>query len=288
MPKDRGSYTSVYTVLLDSPEYDALSLHAAAVWWALKLCPEANQCGVFRVFDDQLSHRSKVPLEWVPGALQELQAADWIRLSGRWVWLRNHLRWNPAYHPGNPNHVAGLIQKISGLPKIPLVREFVTYYQALNYLPADLESEALNSDTSPPIAIANAVAGTGTETIAEAGAPSGRKSKEAANSATDTRETRALVDAYNAVFNAKITYSPGNLKAAVRYYTEGYVLEDALALFEAVVQCKGPTAAWAYKNNHEFEYLVRPTYAKGGQTVQAMVDRVLNELATGRTRDKVQ
>lgn len=286
MPKDRGSYVSVYTVLLDSPEYDALSPNAAAVWWALKLCPEANQCGVFRVFDDQLSHRSKVPLEWVPGALQELQATDWIRLAGRWVWIRNHLRWNPSFNPNNPNHVAGLITKISGLPKIPLVREFVSYYQALNYLPADLESEALNSDTSPPIAIANAVAETKTNT--EAGAPSGRKSKEAANSVPNSRETRALVEAYNVTFNAKITYSPGNLRAAARYYAEGYSLEDALALFEAVVQCKGPTAAWAYKNNHEFEYLVRPTYFKGGQTVHAMVDRVLNELATGRTLDKVQ
>ncbi len=271
MPKDRGAYVSVYTVLIDSPEYDALSLNAASVWWALKLCPEANMLGIFRVFEDQLSHRSKIPVEWIAPALQELEAADWIRTEGRWVWLRNHLRFCPQYAPGNPNHISGLVAKINGLPKIALVEECVSYYQALGYLPARLEREGLNSDPSPPNTKAKAVAVPKANTEALTAAVADQK---------------LLIDAYNGCFRAAISYTPGNMTAAKRFYDQGYTLEQALVLFEAVVQCRTPSATWARNVNREFEFLIRPSYVnKNNQVVQAMLDKVMNELASGREPD---
>lgn len=135
MPNDRGWYTSVYAAVLDSPEYMALSADGAAVWWALKLCPENNQLGVFPFFREQVAARAKVPLERVIDALRELETAKWIVIEERWVWLRNHLKFDPNYAPLNPKHVQGLLAKLSALPRIKLTAAFVKYYKGLSYIP---------------------------------------------------------------------------------------------------------------------------------------------------------
>lgn len=135
MANDRGWYTSVYAAVLDSPEYMALSADAAAVWWALKLCPENNQMGVFPFFKDQVSARSKLALERIQPALTELEKSGWILVEERWVWLRNHLKFDPNYAVENPKHVKGLLSKLSALPNIKLTSSFVKYYKGLGYIP---------------------------------------------------------------------------------------------------------------------------------------------------------
>jgi hypothetical protein len=267
----------VYAALIDSPEYDALSANAAAIWWALKCAPETGMTGIFPVFADQLSQRSKVPAEWVAGAMQELVEGGWIKTEGRWVWIRNHLRYDPSYRPDNPKHVTGLLERMAGLPRIALVVEFVRYYQALGYLPANLESETRNSI---PVAVAVAVPITTALAV--------HVSKAAPNPSSDERDgVRALIDAYNGVFNAKVSLTPGNVKAGSRLYGAGYTLEQALTVFHAVHESRTPTAAWCAGHNREFEYLCRPEYrsSKTKELVPAVIDRVLNELATGRRAD---
>lgn len=113
----------------------ALSGDASAVWWALKLCPENNQLGVFPFFREQVAARAKVPLERVIDALRELEAAKWIVIEERWVWLRNHLKFDPGFAPLNPKHAQGLLTKLSALPRIKLTVAFVKYYKALRYIP---------------------------------------------------------------------------------------------------------------------------------------------------------
>jgi hypothetical protein len=135
VPKDRGNYTSVYAALIDSPEYHALSKNAALVWWALKCAPENNLMGFFPCFRDQMSTRSKVHLDELAPALRELELAGWIRTESYFVWVRNHLRYDPHFAPNNPKHVTGLLTKLSGLPKIPLAEAFVKYYQRLKFIP---------------------------------------------------------------------------------------------------------------------------------------------------------
>lgn len=95
---------------------------------------------------------------------------------------------------------------------------------------------------------------------------------------------RALVDAYNEAFGTRLTYSPGNLKAAKRCLAEGYTLEQARTVFAAVRERSTATASWCSINNREFEYLVRPTYRhhKTHEPVQSVIDRILNELSTGK------
>lgn len=126
-------YTSTYSTILDSPEFERLSLYAAACWWALKHCPENNQLGLFVFFNEQVRHRAKIPPEKVQDAIRELERERWIVTDGRWVWLRNHLKFDPHYSPDNPNHVKGLVAKIEALPRMPLLAQLVGYYKSLKH-----------------------------------------------------------------------------------------------------------------------------------------------------------
>lgn len=126
-------YTSTYSTILDSPEYERLSLYASAAWWALKHCPENNQLGIFVFFNEQVRHRAKLQPEHVQDAIRELERGRWAKTDGRWIWLRNHLKFDPHYSPDNPNHVKGLIAKIEALPRMPLLAEFVAYYKTVKH-----------------------------------------------------------------------------------------------------------------------------------------------------------
>lgn len=170
---NKGWYASVYSTILDSPEYEALSRDAADVWWAFKFCPENNQPGVFVFFNEQVGHRAKVPMERVQAAIRELEAARWIQTEGRWVWIRNHLKFDPTYAPDNANHVKGLLKKVDALPATRLVADFVRYYKSIGYIPKTYRhpSESLpkairkaSQTHAFPDAVTDADASTDTET----------------------------------------------------------------------------------------------------------------------------
>jgi hypothetical protein len=281
MPRDRGPYTCVYSALIDSPEYDALSASAAAVWWALKHSPENGITGIMRIFPDQIARRSKVKKTWVTGSLRELEQSEWIRTESDWLWIRNHLRFNPGFQPTNDKHVAGLTSAMAGLPKINLVCDFVEYYKALGYLPANLEWETRKSI---PIAITVAVTEAVTTTSTTTSRARARSVMAANSPSVDRDETRALINAYNDVLKAHISFTPGNLKAADRMYGSGYTLEQAKTVFAAVSASQTPTAAWCHDHNREYEYLIRPQYrsTRSQELVPAVIDKVLNELGSGR------
>jgi hypothetical protein len=286
-PEDRGPFVSVYGALIDSPEYDALSRDGASVLWTLKCSPENGITGIMRVFPDQIARRSKIKAKWVPGALRELEESNWIKTEGSWVWIRNHLRFDPYFRPDNPNHVTGLVRKMAALPRIGLVCEFIRYYKSLGFLPPELECRGRNPD---PVSVSVTTSVTTTTAVTVSARVRGR-AKAAANPAASNAELaspeyRALIDAYNAAFESKIGYSPGNLKAAARMFVAGYTLDQAVTVFDAVKESRTATAAWCHDQNHEFEYLVRPTYVKHGQQVTPSLDKVLNELATGRRTER--
>jgi hypothetical protein len=126
--------------------------------------------------------------------------------------------------------------------------------------------------------------------VGSEGANSGtRQAKRRSDSGNlETPEHRAAVDAYNASFGTRIGYTPGNLRAAHRAYAEGYTLDLMRATFDAVKARATATAAWCMDHQHEFEFLIRPTYKhhKTHELVQAMIDKIHNELATKRKPDE--
>lgn len=197
MAKDRGHYSSQYDVIYDSPEYEALSLDAAAVWNALRHWPFPGTyaLGLVQVYREPLAHRAKVPMDRLQPALRELEDANWIVSEGRWIWLRNYLKFDPHYLPENPNHVKGVLNTLAGLPSIALVDRFTDYYRAQRndrgtpFLPERPASKSksrkaklianqseFDSQSKPirlpitepsdsnPVAVAVAVAGTGAQT----------------------------------------------------------------------------------------------------------------------------
>lgn len=92
------------------------------------------------------------------------------------------------------------------------------------------------------------------------------------------------VELYNATFGTRIGNTPGNVKAVNRALGEGYTLETFRTVFEAVRDGTTQTAAWCAENNREFEYLIRPAYRKHGtgELIQGPLDKIPNEIATGR------
>jgi uncharacterized protein YdaU (DUF1376 family) len=105
----------------------------------------------------------------------------------------------------------------------------------------------------------------------------------------DNKQNRELIDSYNEIIRPPrgITYTPGNLKASSRFYTEGYVIDQARRVFAAVRARATATAAWCDDHNREFEFLVRPPYIhhRSKQLTPGPLDKILNELATGRKAD---
>lgn len=113
---------------------------------------------------------------------------------------------------------------------------------------------------------------------------SGRKRAAEQTVTLTPDQIREPIEAYNATFGARVTDTPGNLRASVRAFEAGYTVEQMRTVFEAVRARKTPTAVWCADNNREFEYLIRPAYKhnRTQELVQGPLDKIPNELATGR------
>lgn len=179
MAKERGDYVVTYRVLLTSPEYERLSLEAAAVLHALRFWPDGNMAGIFPIFREELAHYSKVELDKIQPALRELEQEKWIVMEGRWIWIRNFLRFNSGFAKANPKHRAGVIAVLNGFPRMSLIRQFLDYYIGLGFI-TELEASECHSipireaiDTHP-IPVAVSVTVSVTETVkTETDPPSG-------------------------------------------------------------------------------------------------------------------
>lgn len=128
--KERGDFACLYRAYVDAPEFDALNLEEASVLThGLILSPENNRPGFFQVFPEAVAHRAKVDVARVEPVLARLEADRWILREGRWLWIRNAIRYDPFYHPANPNQVLGLVRFLGTLPRCALLASLIRYYQ---------------------------------------------------------------------------------------------------------------------------------------------------------------
>jgi hypothetical protein len=280
MPKDRGDYVSTYVALVDDPDFKSLSAEARLLFWTLKHWPEGNKVGIFAAFPDALMDRSGLGKRALLVAREELKAARVAYWDGNIVWIRNHLRFSPELAWKNEKQMAGLRNEILGLPKTSLLNNFVEYYKGLGI---PIEWDSIPSSTTlfvptlpDPIrtaAIGSARARRSVSVTSGASSP-----------VNDTPENRAPIEAYNAVFGTRVGPTPGNLRASARAFEAGYTLDQMRQTFEAVKARATAFAAWCASHDREFEYLIRPDYVNGrtGKQEQSPIDKILNELATGR------
>lgn len=126
-PMSRGDYRPIYAVLVDSPEFQALSREGKLLWYALKL--SLGPSGIDVLYDDQLAERAGITVAELGPARRELEAGDWLVVEGRVHWLRNGLRFEPTVSLRNSKQKAGIEKHIRGLPKLPIVNEFADHYE---------------------------------------------------------------------------------------------------------------------------------------------------------------
>lgn len=282
MPKDRGDYVSTYVAIVDDPDYKGLSPDAKLLFWTLQHWPEGNKVGIFAAFPDAIMDRTGLTKKAMTAAKTELQTSHHALWDGNFVWLRNRLRFSPELAWKNEKQMAGLKNELLGLPKTRLLSKFAEYYKTIGI---PIEWDSIPSSTTLP----STTLSYPTLDEAKADAPPARRRSVSRSSGDrfpdlDTPENRAPIELYNAVFGTGITPTPGNLAASARVLALGYTLDQMRVAFEAV---KGKTtafAAWCSKKNREYEFLVRPNYEnrKTGELQQGAIDKILNEIATGR------
>lgn len=129
MPRiERGPYRSVYCAIQDDPDFQSLSPNSRYVWWALKFSPQGNVAGIFMLFMEALERNTGLNRKRLAEALDELESSRWIARDGPLVWIRNGLRFEPGYSMDQPEKRKGVLNMLRGLPRLPILRRFCTYY----------------------------------------------------------------------------------------------------------------------------------------------------------------
>lgn len=130
-----GDYQAIHTVLVDDPDFQALSPHGKLLVYTLKMILGPSGIDVVRAFEDQLQELTGLKPEELAEALNELADSAWLRHQGRIVWLRNGLRYNPSLTLENTKHRDGVLRHLRSLPASQIVNAFASYYKLPEVVP---------------------------------------------------------------------------------------------------------------------------------------------------------
>ncbi len=136
MATERGHYRAIHSVLIDSPEFVALSPEAKLIFFTIRLCSENNIASIFVFYKETLPNRTGLTAKVIDGALQELTDTHWIAYQHPVLWIRNGLMYDPGVQLSNPKHKMGVVKVMNALPKLEIVVKFASYYSlsdALRY-----------------------------------------------------------------------------------------------------------------------------------------------------------
>lgn len=122
----RGSYRSIYTVLIDGPDYQALSPHAKLVLITLKL--NLGPTGIDVLYPTVLEPQTGLTTEQVALALDVLDHQGWIQREKNVVWIVDGLRHEPTFSVKNANHRAAILAFVNALPRVPIIGKFKAHY----------------------------------------------------------------------------------------------------------------------------------------------------------------
>lgn len=156
MKPERGEYRAIYVVLIDSPEYLALSEEARACLWPLKL--KLGKTGIEVFHPETLLKYTGMASGRVRDGISDLVQNDWLRVEEPVYWLRNGLRYDPLRLLDHPHQRTSIERHLHSLPKLVIVNEFAKYYTLPEPFP-DLNPSTTHRDAIPmplvrePIAI---------------------------------------------------------------------------------------------------------------------------------------
>lgn len=124
--RDRGEYRSIYSVMPDTEDFQALSVHGRLMVYTLKLTLGA--LGIALAYDDKLCEQSGLAAPDLQKARRELVRKEWLLVEGRVHWLRNGLLYEPTLTISNEKHRTFILRKLQGLPRLKIVTDFAAYY----------------------------------------------------------------------------------------------------------------------------------------------------------------
>lgn len=131
MAKDKGTYRSTNTVLLDSPDFKDLSRTGRHLLLTLKNTRLTNMAHIFYCGRGELftlEEQTSMDNAELMATLAELIKKRWVVYLDNILWIRNGLRFEPGYNHNNKNHRAAVQNIINGLPKSDVVAMFCRYY----------------------------------------------------------------------------------------------------------------------------------------------------------------
>lgn len=140
----RGSYRAIHTVLLDGPDYQALTPHAKLVFLTLKL--NLGPTGIDVLYPAVVEAQTGLSADQVALAMDMLEHTGWIRRERNLVWIVEGLRYEPSRALSNQNHRTEIAAHLASLPRLAIIDAFRAHY----------ELDAVPRIPSPPLPIPSA------------------------------------------------------------------------------------------------------------------------------------
>lgn len=129
----RGEYRGIHTVLIDGPDYQALSPAARLVLLTLKLNLGGSGIDVF--YPQALEAQTGHPASVIERAVVELERAGWVQRERNVWWVVNGLKYEPSRSLANDNHKTEIRKHANGLPRLPIVARFLAHYGMADTIP---------------------------------------------------------------------------------------------------------------------------------------------------------
>lgn len=123
----RGEYRSIYTVLLDGPDFQALRSDARLVFYTIKF--SLGLSGIDVLYSEQIERRSGLSRRSASRAVAELVETAWMEQDGNLVWNIRGLEFEPNLQITNRNHRVAIAQHLQQLPRRPIVERFRGRYK---------------------------------------------------------------------------------------------------------------------------------------------------------------
>lgn len=137
---ERGNYRSIHTVIVDGPDFQALSPGAKLVWYTLKMTLGPSGIDVVPALVATLVERTGADTGQVEKGLLQLEAAGWLQRERNVVWMVDGLRHDPHFQLTNQNHRTQVAKHVNGLPRLAIVDAFRLHY-GLAAPPSEMPSQ---------------------------------------------------------------------------------------------------------------------------------------------------
>jgi hypothetical protein len=262
VPRDRGEYRSIYVILFDGPEFQALDADARWLLVTMRLTLGACAIAAIPAMMAVLTDRTGLPPDRVRQGLEALRSAGWIEVESNIAWVVRGLEFEPHLEAKNQPHRTYVQRHVASLPRLPIVDRFRAKYAEWfdGALPC-----APSSEGAAPAAPSR-------EEAAPAASPNGSRGPPEGPS----RAPRGPLEAYNQSQRERPTQTAGLVGDARAREGLAYHVRCVIALNRALRDHPGIGAAMREVSSSEMQGVV--TWEADGipiELAEATIARVM-------------